>query len=180
MSNEAPQPPLSREDRRRLAREARRTVRLLAEALEEAGEDPSAATDAAALLDRVQAAVQPLRAAAGALSGEGTLTAGPPALLQVTATRSTFWNVEAPVASGTGAATLTVTATGSGHSVPSGSAPPDTFQVTAEDVPWILWQVLLRLDDMANPTKPGVTVGQVYDRLMPLLGILIALLPYLT
>ncbi len=43
-----------------------------------------------------------------------------------------------------------------------------------------MWQILLRLDDLANPGKPPVPVGQIYDRLMPLLSLLIALLPYLT
>jgi hypothetical protein len=78
-------------------------------------------------------------------------------------------------ASPSGTATGTVAWTGTAH----GEAPPETFQVTADDVPWILWQVLLSLDDMANPTKPGVTVGQVYDRLMPLLSLILALLPLL-
>ncbi len=78
---------------------------------------------------------------------------------------------EAP-ATGTGTGTVSVTGTGSGEA-------PQTFQVTADDTPWIMWQILLRLDDLSNPTKPPVTVGQVYDRLMPLLGVIIALLPLL-
>ncbi len=160
--SEQAQPHLSAEDRRRLAREARRAVRLLAEFLEEAGEDPSAATDAAALLERVQAAVQPLRSAAGSLSGEGTLTAGgslvagpanlsgsgtvslsAPALLTVTASLSTSWNVEAPIPSGTGVGTFSVSASGEGHA-------PQAVQVTAVDVPGLMAEIADTLLDIRD------------------------------
>ncbi len=202
---ESPRQPLTAEDRRRLRNDAVHAVRRLSEALDQADED------AQALVARLQAAVEPLRAT---FSGEGTLTVGgtaglvsPPGfggngslsvgvhhVLQI-ADAVQMQDATSPVvASGGGAAIVTVTATGTGYAIPTGSgsgsvtvtgtatgsAPPETFQVTADDVPWILWQILLRLDDMANATKPGVTVGQVYDRLMPLLGILIALLPYLS
>ncbi len=64
-----------------------------------------------------------------------------------------------PPATGSGSGTVTVTGTGHGEA-------PQTFEVTADDTPWIMWQILLRLDDLANAGKPPVTVGQVYDRLI--------------
>jgi hypothetical protein len=203
---EAPRRPLTAQDRDCLRNDAIRTMRLLSEALDQPDQDPDSAADAALLVARLQAAVEPLRASVAVVSasavGTGALTTGRPTLSgsgtvavhhvihiqdQVAVLDSATVTVtpHEPTVTGrlertlppdTGSATGTVTWTGTAH----GEAPPETFQVTADDVPWILWQVLLRLDDMANPTKPGITVGQVYDRLLPLLSLLVALLPYLT
>jgi hypothetical protein len=160
--SETPRPDLSPEDRQRLAREARRAVRLLAVFLEDAGDDPSAATDAAALLEKLQAAVEPLRTAAASLSGEGTLSAGgslmagpatlsgsgtvsmsAPGLLTVSTKRSTSWNVEAPRASGTGAGTW-------GFSGSAEGPAPEAVPVTAVDVPGLIAEIADTLLDMRD------------------------------
>jgi hypothetical protein len=191
---------LTPEDRRRLRKEAVHAVRLLAESLEHAEDDAQNVAEGQALVARLQAAIEPLRSSTAALSGEGTLSAAPlpgadgaalsgsgtlsvavhhvvtvydrVAVLDnatVTLTAHDLTGTSAAPATGTGTATVSVTGTGSGEA-------PQTFQVTADDTPWIMWQILLRLDDLSNPTKPPVTVGQVYDRLMPLLSVIITLL----
>lgn len=157
------------EDRRRLAHEARRAVRRLAEALEEAGEDPSAATDAATLLKRLQAAVQPLavtgtagiasRAAfgrGGSVNIQGQVATGSQTAAQghirISAPLApTHASAPAPVV-GTLAGTLPspsgmltghVTWTGA-----AGGAAPDSGQITANEVPQLLAEIADTLLDI--------------------------------
>lgn len=190
MSEDRPdaQPPFdSAEARRRLRNEAMHTVRRLSEALDQADPDRDVAADAQALIARLQAAVEPLRESVGTAEALALLAQRRPLSNRGTVGIHHHVHVhdQAVVLD---SATVTITPhdatqdhTASSPEVqPGGSRAMESFQVTAEDVPWILWQVLLGLDDMANPAKPGVTVGQVYDRLLPLLSLLIALLPYLT
>ncbi len=183
-------PELTREDRRRLRKETAHAVRLLAQSLEQEDDAPDSVAEGQALVARLQAAIEPLRATAAALSGVNqdvhvqdrvaVLDTATITLTPHDATHAhTAGNPE--VRSGGSGATVRITASGAGSGTWGwrGTAEGSTsepFQVTADDTPWILWQILLRLDDLANPGKPPITVGQVYDRLMPLLSILLTLL----
>ncbi len=168
--------PLSSHQRQRLAQEALRSVRRLAESLEHQGDNADGG-DVAALLGRVQAAIEPLRATTRAtLTGEGTLGSSarldPPAGLSGSGTLSVgvchvlqvedlVQPQEPTISSGT--ATITVTAGSTGHATSRGAAAatievtgtatttgpaPDTFQATADDVPLLLQQILLAVDDL--------------------------------
>ncbi len=195
---------VSAEDRRRLRNDAVLAVRLLAESLDQA-DDPNSRADGRALLARVQAAIEPLRMSAAALTAEATLTAGPgprrvavalSAAASLTVAVNHVVHVRAQdTLTVLDSATATVTAqdafgttppttsTATGTVTWTGAEPgsaPQTFEVTPEDTPWILLQILLRLDDLANPDTPGVTIAQIYQWIVPLLGLLIALLPHLT
>lgn len=219
-----PRPPFTAEERRRLRNEAVHAVRRLSEALEQPGQDSDSAADALALIARLQAAVEPLRASVAIVSSSAVGTGGPTterptlsgsgsvgvhhvvhvydqAVVLDTATVTltphdaththTAGSPEAHP--GGGSATVGITATGGGYAIPTGTgsgtvtwtgtahgdALTETIQVTAEDLPWIVWQMLLRLDDMASTTQPGVTVGQVHDRAIALLSLLVAVLAYL-
>ncbi len=173
-------PGLTPEARRHLRNQAVHAVRLLAESLEHADDEPQSAAEGQALVARLQAAIEPLRASTAALSGEGTLTGAPPpgtaaAALSGSGTLSvavhhvvqvhdtvavlvsatvTLTAQDAtgtpPPATGSGSGTVTVTGTGHGEA-------PQTFQVTADDTPLIMWQILLRLD----PVQPAPRVGLV-------------------
>ncbi len=155
----SPRPPLRAEDRRRLARDARRAVRLLAESLEEAGEDPSAATDAGRLLERVQAAVQPLTitGTAGipspaAFGQGGSVTLHPDSTTHSqTAGQPTMVEVPAPVV-GVAASTLpTLTASAAGFVTRTSNAEggtPESVEVTPEDVPYLLAEMADTLQDL--------------------------------
>ncbi len=221
---DAPTPLTDAEVRRRLRNEAVQAVRRLSEALDQPDRNPDSTADAQALVARLRAAVEPLRASVEVVSasavGSGALVAGRATLSghgtvgihhsvhvhdqavvldSASVTLTPHYATHAHTAgspevhSGGGSATVGVTATGSGYAIPTGSGagtwtftgtatgstPPETFQVTAEDVPWILWQMLLRFDDLADPTRPDLTVGQVYDRTIALLGLLVTVLAYL-
>jgi len=175
---------VSAEDRRRLRNDAVLAVRLLAESLDQA-DDPNSRADGRALLARVQAAIEPLRMSAAALTAEATLTAGPgPRRVAVALSAAASLTVAVNhVVHVRAQDTLTVLDSATGTVTWTGAEPgsaPQTFEVTPEDTPWILLQILLRLDDLANPDTPGVTIAQIYQWIVPLLGLLIALLPHLT
>lgn len=142
---EPPRPALTAEDRRRLAHDATRAVRLLAESLEQAGEDPAVAADAASLLERVQAAVEPLRPAVELVSPSSV---GAPTM-RVTTSRGTSWSVLAPVRS-EAIPTGTASGTWGFQGTAVGRTPPEQAEVSAEDVPMLLAEMADSLRDLVE------------------------------
>lgn len=185
---EAHRPPLSAEVRRRLRNEAVHAVQRLSEAL---NENSDSEADARALVARLHAAVEPLRGAV-ALSNDGALNVGIGGSLTVTGTAGLasqagfggngsvtvehILQIDDTMQLQEATAPLIRVSTKRGTSWNVEAAGEPDWRPTADDVPWLLWQMLLRLDDLANPTKPGLTVGQVHDRAIALLGLLAAVL----
>ncbi len=114
--------------------------------------------------DRVNQVIQPLP-----ITSEAAV---PAPTVRVTASLSTSWDV---------AATVTATRSTSWNVAATEDAEDGNGKLTLgpEDVPWLLWQILLRLDDSANPMDSRLTYGEVYNSVVATLGLLVSLLALL-
>lgn len=200
MSEPPPPAALSPEHRRRLTDDAVRSLRLLADALEQAGAR-GGSKDAPALLAQVQAAVQPLRASpAVALNAPAAVTAGgsrPAAQTVVLSAAATLkahdstatTSDDGKVVTASGNATATATASGRGHVVVTGSGSATStvtaqaraevpVTASAEDVPSMMWEILLKLDDMSWPERElsPIDITNWITAVINLLSVYIALL----
>ncbi len=196
MTEPAAAPPTP-EQQAQIRAEALRAVRLLTESLEHEGTavGEQDARDVVALLGRVQSAVQPLRAVAANLSAAGTLTVGGTAGLdsQEAFGRGTV-SLSAPVAltagthhhvavqdnaGATDAVTRVTARVSTSWNVAAPTGRDGDLELTSEDVPWLLREILFRFDDLAEQA-PTMTPAEVFNSVVALLSLLLAALPLLS